>query len=420
MLERYFIKPATVDRIRANVAGAYIERYVEWMDSQGYASRNVFRRVPILCQFGDFASQRGATDGASALLHVEAFAAHWQALHGGNCRASDSLLKVAKDARNPVKQMLGLALHGKVERLRQSKPFPFEDGAPGFLAYLLEERGLQQSSIRHYTHYLNGFAGYLKRQGVTAVSMLSPTLMAAFIVDQCPGMASSTRRDLCGTLRVFLRYCHREGWIERDLSAAVEMPQTYRLAEVPRSISWDDVRRMLSCVDRRTVMGCRDYAILLLLVTYGLRANEVAKLTLDDIDWKRERLSVPQRKAGHWSAYPLAGVVAEALIDYLKKRRPQANDRHVFASSCAPHGPISSGAISTLSAKYLRLAGVQTHRPGAHTLRHTCVQRLIDAEFPLKTVGDYVGHRSAQSTEIYTKVALAALREVAMGNGEEL
>lgn len=92
----------------------------------------------------------------------------------------------------------------------------------------------------------------------------------------------------------------------------------------------------------------------------------------------------------------------------------------MFFRVLAPRTPISNGAISASVALYLRKAGVQVHRAGAHTLRHTCVQGLIDAEFPLKTIGDYVGHRSPQSTEIYSKVAIAALREVAMGNGEEL
>lgn len=420
MLEHYFIKPSTVDRIRANVAGPYIERYVEWMHSQGYADRNVLRRVPMLCQFGDFAKRRGAIDGQSALEHVEAFAAHWQALHGRTCKTADARRKVAHDARTPVRQMLELALRGRVERHRHHKEFPFEADAPGFVTYLRDERGLKETTVQHYAHFLNGFSGFLKRISSESVATFSPALLAAFIVDRCPGMARTSRRNLCGTLRVFLRYCHREGLIDDDLSAAVEMPRTYRLADVPRSVTWDDVRRMLNCVDRRTVLGRRDYAILLLLVTYGLRANEVAKLTLDDIDWKRERLSVPQRKAGHWSAYPLAGVVGESIIDYLKNGRPETSDRHVFFRTMAPRSPISSAAISSAAAKYLRQAGVQVHRPGAHTLRHTCVQRLIDAEFSLKTVGDYVGHRSAQSTEIYTKVALAVLREVAMGNGEAL
>ena len=86
----------------------------------------------------------------------------------------------------------------------------------------------------------------------------------------------------------------------------------------------------------------------------------------------------------------------------------------------APQAPITNGAVSSRVAVYLQKAGIRIHRPGGHTLRHTCVQRLIDAEFPLKTIGDYVGHRSSESTRIYTKVALASLREVAMGDGEAL
>ena len=100
--------------------------------------------------------------------------------------------------------------------------------------------------------------------------------------------------------------------------------------------------------------------------------------------------------------------------------RPETQDRHVFFRVLAPQSPITNGAVSSTVAAYLRQAGIQVRRPGAHTLRHTCVQKLIEAEFPLKTIGDYVGHRSPQSTEIYSKVAITALREVAMGNGEEL
>jgi integrase len=198
------------------------------------------------------------------------------------------------------------------------------------------------------------------------------------------------------------------------------MPQIYRLADVPRSITWDEVRRVLEIVDRRATRGRRDYAILLLLVTYGLRACEVSRLTLDDVDWKNERLRIPERKAGHCTAYPLAGVVAEALIAYIRKGRPQTTDRHLFFRTIAPRAPISNGAVAASVAHYLQKAGVRVHRAGSHTLRHTCVQRLVDAEFPLKTIGDYVGHRSPQSTEIYTKVAITALREVAMGDGEAL
>ncbi|HUA57706.1 MAG TPA: tyrosine-type recombinase/integrase, partial [Verrucomicrobiae bacterium] len=109
----------------------------------------------------------------------------------------------------------------------------------------------------------------------------------------------------------------------------------------------------------------------------GLRAHEVAKLTLDDIDWKRERLQIPERKAGHWTAYPLANVVAEALIGHLRSGRPQTQDRHVFFRVLAPKLPITNGAVSTTVAKYLRKAGVHVRRPGAHTLRHYAASRTM-------------------------------------------
>lgn len=177
---------------------------------------------------------------------------------------------------------------------------------------------------------------------------------------------------------------------------------------------------MLDAVDRRTPGGKRDYAILLLLVTYGLRAREVAALSLDDIDWKRERLRVPERKADHSTAYPLSTVVGEAVVDYLRHGRPKTPDRHVFFRIVAPCAPLTWSAISCRVSRYLRKAGISIFRAGSHTLRHTCVQRLVDADFSLKVIGDYVGHRSPASTEIYSKVAVEILRKVALGDGEEV
>jgi integrase/recombinase XerD len=217
-------------------------------------------------------------------------------------------------------------------------------------------------------------------------------------------------------LRVFLRYAHREGALTSDLSGVMEWPQAYRLASIPRSITWEEVGRVLAGVDRRTPAGKRDWAILLLLVTYGLRGREVAALRLDDIDWKRERLAVPERKAGHSTALPLS----EALVDYLRHGRPQTADRHVFFRAVAPVQPIGYAAVSSRARHYLLKAGIQVPRPGSHTLRHTCVQRLVDADFTLKTIGDFVGHRSARSTEICAKVAVEQLRQVALGDGEEV
>jgi integrase/recombinase XerD len=420
MLESYFVKYQTVDRIRACWLGTAIERYVEWLEQEGYAQRNVFRRVPLLCHFAQFAEERGAASLEQATTVVEDFAEYWMNGHARDGMSLAARHRLAEEARNPVNQLLHLQLPDYAGGGRHVRPDPFRDEAPGFFTHLREERGLKGSSIDHYRHYLNRFAAFLTRRQITTLRELSVATLAAFVVDSAPALSRNSRRNLCGTMKVFLRYCHREHLISVDLSAAVEMPQAYRLVELPRSISWDEVRQMFAVVDRRSPKGIRDYAILLLLVTYGLRAHEVAALTLDDLDWSRDRLCVPERKAGHSTVYPLASVIGEALVAYLQQVRPTTTDRHLLFRLRAPVKPLSSTAIAQSVGGYLDKAGINVRRAGSHTLRHTGVQRLVDADVSLKVIGDYVGHRSPSSTEIYAKVATEALREVALGDGEAL
>lgn len=420
MLERYFVRPETVDRIRASWIGEGVERYVAWLTEEAYSARSVSRRVPLLLKFGEFARIRGAVVWADLPRYVLPFAEYWQEEHGRNCRTEGARKKVADEAANAVEQMLRLLLPTYPGAGRGIRPLPFVRSVPGFFPYLREERGLSLPSLKLYENGLRRLEGYLSALGLEDIAALSPAVISAFVTESSRTLGRSSMISLCSEVRIFLRYLHRERLLERNLSPAVKTPQVYRLADLPRSISWDDVRRMLEAVERRTPGGRRDYAILLLLVTYGLRAREVAALTLDDIDWKRERLRVPERKAGHSTAYPLSGVVGEAILAYLKNGRPATEDRHLFFRVLAPHIPLTYNAISGRASHYLRKAQVTVPRPGSHTLRHTCVARLVEAEFSFKTIGDYVGHRSVNSTAIYAKVALEALRQVAQGDGEDL
>lgn len=421
MLERYFVRPDTVDRMRASWIAEPLERYVERLAGEGYAASSVHRRVPILIRFGEFARARGAGTFEDLPAHVSEFVAAWVRECGLRRPNGDSRKELAKEIRGPVEQMLRLVVPGFVGQGRRPITHePFRDAVPGFVGYLREERGLRPETIRLYAHYLRSFDGYLRRIDLQDLSTLSPPVLAAFVADSSPGLAKTSIRELCGVLRVFLRYLHREQILPRDLSGCVESPQVYRLSHIPRSITWNEVRRMLAALDRRTPTGKRDYTILILLVTYGLRAREVAALTLDDIDWKRERLRIPERKADHSTVYPLSTVVGDALVDYLQHARPKVADRAVFFRVVAPYAPLTWHAISGRASHYLHKAGIAVSRAGSHTLRHTCVQRLVDADFSLKVIGDYVGHRSPASTEIYGKVAIEALRKVALGDGEEI
>jgi integrase/recombinase XerD len=419
MLERYFLKPDTIDRLRASWIGEPIERYVQWLSEQGYAARNVYRRVPILRKFGSFVQERGAKSFEDMRAHVEPFISQWVCEHGSRYRKIPRWIE--HEARTPVEQMLRLILPGFQGKGRSRKARdPFIDQAPRFFLFLREERGLRESSILQYGHYLRLLEAYLEQIGLSCLADLTPVVLSAFVVQASRNLSKSSVTGLCSTVHVFLRYLHRECLTGTDLSGAIESPRKYRFSDLPRSISWANVRKMLESVDRRSALGKRDYAILLLLVTYGLRAHEVAGLRLDDIDWKRERLMVSERKAGHNTAYPLSSAVGEAIVDYLKHGRPQTSDRHLFFRALAPRVPLTSSAISGRVTNYLHKAGISVSRPGSHTLRHTCVQRLVDAEFSFKAIGDYVGHASPSSTQIYAKVAVEALREVALGHGEEL
>ena len=278
--------------------------------------------------------------------------------------------------------MLRLAIPGFVGRGQPRRPVAFIAQVPGFYEYLADERGVAPRTIGAYEYHLARFEAYLTRIGVTRLSELSPAILTAFVAERAAmGLGKATIRDGCGVVRVFLRYAHREGAIAAYLSGVLDRAQVYRLSSIPRSITWEEVGAVLAGVDRRSPCGKRDWAILMLLVTYGLRGREVAALTLDDIDWKRERLRVPERKAGHSTAFPLSVSVGEALVDYLRNGRPETDSRRVFFRAVAPVEPFSPAAVSSRARHYLLKAGIEVPRPGSHTLRHTCVQRLVDADF---------------------------------------
>jgi integrase/recombinase XerD len=161
----------------------------------------------------------------------------------------------------------------------------------------------------------------------------------------------------------------------------------------------------------------------MLLSTYGLRAGEVVRLRLDDIDWRADRLRVRQSKSGSESFLPLLPLVGEALLNYLRRGRPQTEIREVFLRARAPHGAVPwGGSLHTIIQRRLKQAGIQVKgRHGAHAFRFARAGSLLRADVPLKSIGDLLGHRSAESTEIYLRLATEDLRAISIdlpGKGE--
>ena len=236
MLEEYFVKPSTVDRIRGSWMAAEIEDYVVWLVEHRYSVKSIWCRVPIVFAFGEFAGGRGASALSALPAQVEAFVAERVARHDVR---TGSTRPMTKEVRGPVEQMLSVVLAGFEPAGRPHHAQPFAGVVPGFFDYLVEERGLRPASVLGYRHHLDRFEAYLRRIGVESIQELSPALLSAFVVERAgAGLAKSTVRGSAGVLRVFLRYAHRQGVLADDLSAAVGFPQVYRLSNIPRSISW--------------------------------------------------------------------------------------------------------------------------------------------------------------------------------------
>lgn len=419
MPENYRIGRLSAERARACWLGPEIKRYVDRLHEQGYAATSIRQRVPVLCDFADFAAEHGATNVETAPAQIEGFVADRLRRRDARSSPCGSPVAYERSLRGPVSQMLRLASSGHLRPQRETRPFPFQCAAPGFPAHLHEERGLKPTTVEDYAYCLERFSAYLEGRG-SALADASPELLSSFAIDLARAASPGLCQYVCSKVRVFLRYCHREGVLAENLAGALDRPHSYRLSSLPRSICPQDVRRLLEAVDSDSACRRRDRAMLLLLVTYGLRGGEVVRLTLDDIDWRHDRLLVPGRKAGNSTGYPLAGPVAEALADYIRNERPATPERRVFFRAHAPRVPIGRAVVTHTVKRCLRRAGVEVRRPGPHVLRHTCVQALVDAGFAFKAIADYVGHRSTDSTASYAKCDLDALREVACGDGEDL
>lgn len=170
-------------------------------------------------------------------------------------------------------------------------------------------------------------------------------------------------------------------------------PRYYALERMPCALPWETVQRLLGAVDTTTLRGRRDFAMLKLLVTYGLRAGEIEGLRLQDIDWRRDLLHIRRSKPGRPLRLPLMRDVGEAILTYLQKGRPKTKCRELFVRVQPPHTPLKSHVSNTVT-YYMRKAGIESVRTGAHVIRHSFAVHLLRQGKPLKTITDLLGHRN--------------------------
>jgi integrase/recombinase XerD len=284
-----------------------------------------------------------------------------------------------------------------------------------YSSYLYQERGLAAATVRNYACAARLF---LVQQSITdarGLRALDAQRVLRFIQRESVGQRSAPRiQHLAIGLRSFLRYARYRGYFRPDLSAAIPRVAGWSMTSIPRAIAPRDAQRVLASCDRRSAVGRRDYAMLLLLARLVLRANEVASLTLDDIDWHAGTLTA-HGKGSQESPLPLLEPIGKAIAAYLKRGRPQCPSRRVFLRMHAPiRGFKTEKPVSTAVGRAMQRAGIESLHRGAHQFRHALATHMLRRRASLAEIGEILRHKDPDTTRIYAKVDLTSLRALAV------
>lgn len=385
---------------------AHIAAFAAWARQQGYALHSRYRQVLLAACFSRWLRQQSVSMRRLCAKHLTQYlrsrARHVQ-IHSGDAAALRQLLDFLRSE--------GVIPPEKIAACRLT---PVEHETQAFATYLRKERALAEVTVVNYVPFIRGFLTDRFGNGRATLSRLCAGDVVRFVQCQAPRLHQKRAKLLTTALRSFLRYARYRGDITTDLVAAVPCVANWSMTSIPRSISPDAVRHLLASIDRRTPGGRRDYAILLLLARLGLRASEVAFLELDDVDWTVGQLSV-RGKGGQRAVLPLCAEVGEAIAAYLRHGRPRSSSRRIFLRLKAPiRGFLDQTAIGSIVRHNLARTGIKAPTKGAHQFRHALATEMLRHGASLTEIGEVLRHRSPQTTTIYAKVDLDALRPLAL------
>lgn len=390
---------------RGPLAGV-LEPYAEQLRVQQYVPSTARERVLLVAGFNRWLAQRRVMAAEISPQHVAQYLCYrkQRGHHPRHCEVP--------------------ALHRLLHLLRQRQiiaapsapvvPTPADRLLDEFDRHLQDERALAPTTRRYHRFFVGVFLAERFETGPIDLSCLCASDITAFV--QRHASRYRTRgKHLTMALRAFLRFGRQRSEITTDLAAVVPSVARWSLSTLPRSLPPDHVRRVLAHCNQQTPLGRRDLAILLLLARLGLRAGEVAALTLDDFDWQGGRLTI-RGKGGHAGELPLPADVGAAIAAYLQHGRPHGtSSRCVFLRGPAPAGPFKGQqGIGSVVKHALARAGIDSPRKGSHLFRHTLATQLLQHGASLSEIGELLRHRHPDTTAIYAKVDLATLRPLAL------
>jgi len=397
------VHPHARQRLHRGPLAPYADAFAALLQEQGYCRQSAAGKRRILADLSSWLERQGLR-AAQIPTHLARYRRARRRRHDrrrGDAATLRSLLAFLQ-ARNVIPAEVPCARG------------PHAATLAAFTRCLVQERGLAQATVHNYVPVAGQFLREQFGQRPPRFSALRPPDITRFVQRHADEARAGRAKLLVTALRAFLRYLRQRGALATDLAACVPAVATRSWATLPKGLPPDQVHHLLASCDRRTPAGRRDYAILLLLARLGLRAGEVVSLTLDDLDWQVGCVRL-RSKGRREHELPLPLEVGAALVAYLQRGRPPGGSRRVFLRLRAPWvGLANATTISTLVARALARAGIQSPRTGAHLLRHSLATALIQRGASLAEIGGLLGHCDPDTTRIYAKVDLPALRPLAL------
>jgi len=417
-LELVFECPRTLNRLSNGPLGKLLEGFCNWLLEHGFSRWTIRNHLFNLSHLNEHLGglRREVLESITS-RDVAGFFKTYSLL----CRRQGAPEGHVRRVRYSINRFLGyLRDSGLLDPSSGQEIYqPLMDA---YLKWMRDYQHASEGTVGVRCHSILRFLEWLGPEAMPeGLLRLSSDRIEGFFISYAQSMGRSARRSMQSALRTFLRFCLHNGYIEQSLEYAVPTLRTYKLATVPRGLTDTQAQQVLRCINRNSHVGRRDYAIVLLLYTYGVRGGQVRALRLEDINWAQNQILFKTSKHGKDSLLPLTDEVGEGLLDYLQNSRPAYSYPHVFLTSRAPYHPLPySSSLSAIVDRRIRAAGIQIPSKGAHAFRHCFATRMLQKGHSLKAIADVLGHRHLGTTFIYTKVDFNALRQVALEWPEEV
>jgi integrase/recombinase XerD len=407
VLSEFFATPARICAIRSGPSGALLESFANHLFESGYAAISACRHIRSAEHIICWAKRRRLILHDLDISALKRFGNHLTRCHCGRY-ACAARVEIVTGARLFLEHVQGV--NGLDMRRFSEPPAPEPALLRAFSAWMRAQRGTSKQTLYNYglpirkllDHYGEN-PGELDAHG-----------LRQFVLRQSQTSGWAAAKNCTTALRMFLRFLIAEGQCPSALVGAIPVLPHWRLTALPRYLPLEDVEHLIASCDPSSRVGKRDRAILLLLARLGLRAGDIVHMRLQDIDWKNAWIQV-SGKNRRQTRLPLSKGVGEAIVAYLKEGRPPVHHDALFVCSRAPFRPLASHcAVSVLVDRAIRRAGVKRpSRGAAHLLRHSLATSMLRCGASLQDISVLLRHQSVETTQIYAKVDIAGLQQIA-------